>query len=51
MDSKTIKIVTASVAATLAALLIILVLIATNNKTNGVVEDRDRQQIRKQFGY
>jgi hypothetical protein len=50
MDSKTIKTIVASVAAILA-LLLISVLVATSNKTPVVVEDRDRQQIRRQFGF
>jgi hypothetical protein len=50
MDSKTIKTIVASVAAILA-LLSISVLVATSNKTPVVVEDRDRQQIRRQFGF
>jgi hypothetical protein len=50
MDSKTIKTIVASVAAILV-LLSISVLVATSNKTPVVVEDRDRQQIRRQFGF
>jgi hypothetical protein len=52
MDSKTIKIIVASVAGTLVTLAVVLMLIGTTgNKTTGVKEDRDRQQIRKQFGF
>jgi hypothetical protein len=50
MDSKTIKTIVISVAAILG-LLSISVLVATSNKTPVVVEDRDRQQIRRQFGF
>jgi hypothetical protein len=52
MDSKTIKIIVASVAGTLVTLAVVLMLIGTTgNKTTGVAEDRDRQQIRRQFGF
>jgi hypothetical protein len=52
MDSKTIKIIVASVAGTLVTLAVVLMLIGTTgNKTTGVTEDRDRQQIRRQFGF